>query len=126
MKLFLRHHIVKKGETLEQIAALYNVPSVEILKYYHYKNVPKDSNHIGHTLFEGQEIFVPESNDIEQILLERKQALENRLEQSNSLIKNSSLLPNFTGIDHTYKVKITDFNEDNIENETEFEIDIQY
>ncbi|AZA54736.1 LysM peptidoglycan-binding domain-containing protein [Chryseobacterium sp. G0201] len=126
MKLFLRHHIVKKGETLEQIAALYNVPSVEILKYYHYKNVPKDSNHIGHTLFEGQEIFVPESNDIEKILLERKQALENRLEHSNSLIKNSSLLPNFTGIDHTYKVKITDFNEGNIENETEFEIDIQY
>ncbi|MFP3590573.1 hypothetical protein [Chryseobacterium sp. SIMBA_038] len=126
MKLFLQHHIAKKGETLEQIAALYNVPTVEILKYYHYQNVPKDSNHLGHTLFEGQEIFVPESHDIEQILLERKQASQNRLEHSNSLIKNSSFLPNFIGIDHSYKVKITDFNEGNTENETEFEVDVQY
>jgi len=126
MKLFLQTHIVKKGETLEQIAAMYKVPDVEILKYYHYQNVPKNGNHLGHTLFAGQEIFVPESQDIEEILLKRKQAVENKAEHSNSLLKNNVLLPNFPRINDIYTVKITDLLEGNTENETVFEVCVKY
>lgn len=128
MKFFLQSHIVKKGETLEQIVALYNVPDIELLKYYHYQNVPKDSNHIGHTLFEEQEIFVPDQKDIEEILLKRKQNLEDKLQKSYSFLNNSVLLPNFSRIDHTYKVRIIDFKENNSESEalTEFEISLHY
>ncbi len=91
MNFYIKTHIVQKGETLEDIVSQYNIPDVEMLRYFHNQNVPKNHNHIGSIISVGQEIFIPEKTDIEKItaiqnsrekgLLERRQEklLNNRL-----------------------------------------------
>jgi len=126
MKLFLNNHIVKRGETLEEIASLYKIDDIELLRFYHHQNVPKNGNHIGHTVFEGQEIFIPDREDIEEIVSRRKKHFEDKQHQINSLILNSTLLPDFNKIRQSYDVKIIDEYEDMSANETEYEVSIQY
>ncbi len=126
MKFFIKHHIVKRGETLEQIAALYQIDDVELLRYYHHQNVPKNGNHIGHTLFEGQEIFIPEKEDIDEMLMRRKKNADDKNALNDSLIMNGILLPNFSKIKHFYDINIIDELENNSENETQYDVSIQY
>ncbi|WP_415325559.1 LysM peptidoglycan-binding domain-containing protein [Chryseobacterium sp. MMS23-Vi53] len=126
MRFYLQSHIVKKGETLEQIANHYQISDIELLKYFHHLHVPRDKNHISSTLFEGQEIFIPDQKDIEEILDRRKQNVNNRKNQANLSIQNGLLLPNFSQINHTYKVLIKDLIDEQIQNETEFDISIKY
>lgn len=126
MSLFLQTHIVKKGETLEQIAEMYNIPNVEILKYYHYQNVPKNANHLGASLISGQEIFVPDSKEIEKILQIKNKISEEKKFQTNSLIENNILLPSFSKINHYYHINIKDLSDDALNHETKLEVHLKY
>jgi hypothetical protein len=121
MKYYLQSHIVKKGETLKQIAEIYQVPDIEILKHFHYQNVSRDGNHLGTTLLAGQEIFIPDKKDIQEILFKRKRNLNERQQKD----QNGLLLPNFHEINQTYTIDIKDIIRDKV-NHTEFEILIQY
>lgn len=126
MNFFLQTHIVKKGETLEQIAAMYQIPDVEILKFYHYQNVPKNANHLGTSLLSGQEIFIPGKNEIENILLIRNQSMKEKNNQVTSLIENDTLLPQFAKIDHHFIITIKDFSDNNLNNKTNIEVHLKY
>lgn len=126
MRFYLQSHIVKKGETLEEIATLYDIPDVGLLRSFHNQQIDKDKNYLGSIVFKGQEIFIPDQKDIQEILNQRKQNVDNRKNQANLSIQNGLLLPNFSQINHTYKVLIKDFAEDKIQNETEFDVSIKY
>lgn len=125
MRLYLKSHIAKKGETLEQIAEQYQIPDIEILKYFHYQHVPKDSNHLGTTLFAGLEIFIPDENDIRTILEKRNLNSEENNIKNHNQIENGNLLPDFQSIDHTYVVEIRDVSENRIDH-AQFEVLLQY
>lgn len=56
MALYIKTHIVKKGETTEDIISRYNIPDAEILRRFHDKNAPKGSRPIGLVLYAEQEI----------------------------------------------------------------------
>lgn len=126
MSIFLQTHIAKHGETLEQIAAMYNIPDVEILKHHHYQNVPKNANHLGITLLHGQEIFIPDRKEIENIIAAKKSRLDAKNNQVNSFIENNILLPVFPKVDTHYKVSVKDFTDDILKNETAFEVHLKY
>jgi hypothetical protein len=126
MNFFLQTHIVEKGETLEQIAAMYDVPDLEILKYYHYQNVPKNANHFGTTLLPGQEIFIPDQKEIKKILQIRNKQINEKNFQTNSFIENNLLIPNFSKIDHHFKIDIKDFSDNELINETNIEVHLKY
>ncbi|WP_312903041.1 LysM peptidoglycan-binding domain-containing protein [Chryseobacterium taichungense] len=125
MRLYLKSHIAKKGETLEQIAEQYQIPDIEILKYFHYQHVPKDSNHLGTTLFAGQEIFIPDENDIRNILEKRNLNIEENNIKNHNQIENGNLLPDFQSIHHTYIVEIRDVFENRTDH-VQFEVLLQY
>ncbi|KQT25725.1 hypothetical protein ASG22_03170 [Chryseobacterium sp. Leaf405] len=126
MNFFLQTHIVKPGETLKQIAAMYHIPDVEILKYYHYQNVPKNANHLDTILLAGQEIFVPNRKEIEKILQIRNQRIEEKNFLANSLIENNTLLPHFVKINHHFIINIKDFSDDDLNNESHIEVHLKY
>ncbi|MCS3532583.1 LysM peptidoglycan-binding domain-containing protein [Chryseobacterium sp. JUb7] len=126
MNIFLKTHIVRKGETLEQIAEMYNIPDIKILKDHHYQHVPDDSNHLGHTLFPGQEIFIPDQKVIEDYIFRKKEISEERNSRTNHLIENSILTPDFQNSKKQYSVKVTDFTNDILQNETQYITQLQY
>lgn len=125
MSFYLKCHIVKKGETLKQIAELYEIPDIELLKYFYYQHAPKDSNHLGTTLFAGQEIFIPDKDDIRTILEKRNLNIELNNIKNQDLIKNGNLTPGFRAIDHTYIVEIKDISETKTDH-TQFEVLLRY
>lgn len=125
MSFYLKCHIVKKGETLKQIAELYEIPDIELLKYFHYQHAPKDSNHLGTTLFAGQEIFIPDTDDIRTISEKRSFNIELNNIKNQDQIKNGNLIPDFRAIDHMYIVEIKDISETKTDH-TQFEILLQY
>lgn len=125
MSFYLKCHIVKKGETLEQIAELYEIPDIDVLKHFHYQHVPKNSNHLGTTLFTGQEIFIPDQEDIRTILEKRNFNIELNNIKNQDLIKNGDLAPDFRAIDHTYIVEIKDISETKTDH-TQFEVLLRY
>ncbi|WP_267404244.1 MULTISPECIES: LysM peptidoglycan-binding domain-containing protein [unclassified Chryseobacterium] len=126
MNIFLQTHIVKKGETLEQIAEMYHIPDLNILKDHHYLHTPDDSNHLGPTLFVGQEIFIPDQKEIEHYILRKKQVLEERTNRANNLIENGILLPIFNEMDEKIQFIIQDFLDDILQNTSEFEVRLKY
>lgn len=126
MNIFLQTHIVKKGETLEQIAEMYNIPDITILKDHHYQHMADDSNHLGPTLFAGQEIFIPDQKEIEYYILRKKQVLEERKNRANHLIENGILLPVFNEMDEKIQFIIHDFSDDVLQNTSEFEVRLKY
>lgn len=125
MSFYLKCHIVKKGETLKQIAELYEIPDIELLKYFHYQHAPKDSNHLGTILFTGQEIFIPDTDDIRTILEKRNLNIELNNIKNQDLIKNGNLNPYFRAIDHIYIVEIKDISETKTDH-TQFEVQLRY
>ncbi len=126
MNIFLQTHIVKKGETLEQIAEMYHIPDLNILKDHHYLHTPDDSNHLGPTLFAGQEIFIPDQKEIEYYILKKKQVLEERKNRANNLIENGILLPIFNEMDEKIQFIIQDFSDDILQNTSEFDVRLKY
>ncbi|MDR3025136.1 LysM domain-containing protein [Chryseobacterium sp.] len=109
MSIYLRTHIVQRGETLEDIVSKYDIPDVEMLRYFHNQNSPKNSNHIGSVVFPGEEIFIPEKHDIEKIISKRiKIKNENKAIEAERL-KNQVLIPYFLGFDAQYFVKIVHY-----------------
>lgn len=127
MRFFIKTHIVKKGETLKSIAELYNIPDVELLRYFHHQNSPKDSNHLGHQVVIGQEIFIPEQEDIENYALQRKNIAEKNKEKRKFHLKNSDFTPNLHFQNNCYKISITEFSEHKESGDTlEFEGEFQY
>jgi LysM repeat protein len=124
MSFYIKTHIVKKGETLEDIVSEYNIPDVEMLRYFHNQNSPKDGNHIGSIVFTGQEIFIPEKDDMSKIISERK---EREVLQYDSL-KNRLLIPNLYAVKQHYKVKIRSSHVNNLEKveQLDFETYIKY
>ena len=73
MEIYIKTHIVQKGETLESIVSKYDISNVEMLRNFHNQNAPKDDNHLGREVDAGQEIFIPSKLDIEKFLSERKE-----------------------------------------------------
>ncbi len=124
MSFYVKTHIVKKGETLEDIVSEYNIPDPEVLRYFHNLNSPKDDNHIGSIVFLGQEIFIPEKTDIEKIISGRKK----REMLENDSLKNKLLAPNIYAMNQHYKVKIISSSANNLENveQLDFETYIKY
>lgn len=102
MGIYIKTHIVRHGETLENIVSEYGISDVELLRYFHNRNASKNSNHLEQNVHEGQEIFIPSKLDIEKILSERKALI---IERDNA-VKNSLLLPDRYAIKQNYKVKI--------------------
>lgn len=80
--------MVKKGETLEQIAELYNIPEAGMLRDFHNKHVPDVKNTIGWALPSGVELFIPQSQEISEILEHRKNAIEERDEREWNALTN--------------------------------------
>lgn len=64
MDIFIKTHIVKKGETLEEIAAMYEIPEVAILRDFHNTMVPDIRNCIGREISSGFELFIPQKEDV--------------------------------------------------------------
>lgn len=125
MSFYLKCHVVKKGETLKQIAELYEIPDIELLKYFHYQHAPKDGNHLGTSLFAGQEIFIPDQEDIRTILEKRNFNITLNNIKHQDLIKNGNLVPDFRAIDHAYIVEIKDISETKTDH-TQFEVLLRY
>lgn len=129
MNLYLKTHTVKKGETLEDIISKYGLPNVEMLRYFHNNEAPKNSNHLGFTVVAGQEIFIPQKEDIEKILFQRNSIqTENRNREIRTL-ENNRLLPVFSKINHNYTIKITDSQQEKettSQDISEFETKLQY
>lgn len=103
MEIYIKTHIVKKGETLESIVSKYNISDVEVLRYFHNQNAPKDRNHVGREIYAGQEIFIPSQSDIEKISAIRKEKEDERYIS----LKNNFLQPDISAVKQHYKVKIT-------------------
>jgi len=124
MEIYIKTHIVQKDETLESIVSKYNISDVEMLRYFHNQNAPKDHNHLGRKAEAGQEIFIPSKLDIEKILSERK---EKEIQQSLAL-KNKLLTPDIYAIKQNYRVKIKYSSVNHSENveELEFDAHIKY
>lgn len=121
MEIFIKTHIVQKGETLENIVSKYDISDVEMLRYFHNQNAPKDENHLGREVHGGQEIFIPSKSDIEKFLSERK---EKEVQQFISL-KNKLLIPNVFAIKQNYKVRIKYSSDNDFENEQQLEFNAQ-
>lgn len=127
MNLYIKTHTVKKWETLEQITEMYNIPEVEMLRYFHNQNAPKDHNHIGSIVFAGQEILIPQKDDIDKIISQRKSLQTENRNQKIRTLENSRLLPVFTKINHNYAIKITDIQKKTtIQDISEFDVLLQY
>jgi LysM repeat protein len=45
MEIYIKIHIVQKGETLESIASKYDISDVKLLRYFDNQNASKDENH---------------------------------------------------------------------------------
>ncbi len=103
MSFYIKTHIVQKGETLETITSKYNIPDVEMLRYFHNQNCPKDSNHIGSIISAGQEIFIPEKHDIDRIVLDRKMRANQLFHVQQEKQWNRFLNFPFTKSNHQYK-----------------------
>lgn len=120
MTFFIKTHIVKKGETLEKIALQYQIPNVDILRNFHNQNVPQNKNHIGMEITEGQEIFIPQKEDIDRVL-ERQKIMR---EQRNENLRNQTIRPTASQYNHYYQTIITEYyqgKEEKISIELEFE-----
>ncbi|WP_326982239.1 hypothetical protein VUJ46_18855 [Chryseobacterium sp. MYb264] len=120
MSFFLKTHTVTKGETLEDIAALYDIPDIEMLKYFHYKHASKDSRDLGHTLRHRQEIFIPGKDDVENIIAMRNQKREERQVHIRHLLENNTLYPDFSRGGCLYHIIIEDFSNDVLTAETTY------
>jgi LysM repeat protein len=107
MNFYIKTHIVQKGETLEDIVSQYHIPDVEMLRYFHNQNVPKNHNHIGSIISVGQEIFIPEKTDIDRLLEAKKKRSEEKEEQQQNHLKNKILYPDALAIKNHYQVKIS-------------------
>lgn len=103
MSFFIKTHIVQKGETTEDIVSKYNIPDAEILRCFHNQNAPKNSNHIGSVVFAGQEIFIPEKQDVQKIIEHQKKLRGHK----ESHVKNKILYPDVLTIKNHYHVKIS-------------------
>lgn len=104
MSFYLRTHIVEKGETMEDIISRYSIPSVEILRDFHHKNTTKNNSHLGFKLSPGQEILIPEKEDIDKIISERKNAIREFSYSEKTL--NQDLKFPFVNGNHRYKVSL--------------------
>ncbi|KMQ67953.1 hypothetical protein ACM39_11510 [Chryseobacterium sp. FH2] len=102
MSLYIKTHTVEKGETLEDIVSRYNIPDLEMLRYFHNQNVPKNSNHIGSVVFAGQEIFIPEKQDIEKIIADRKIRVTEFLDKEQDKRFNQNLKFPFISGNYSY------------------------
>ncbi len=106
MSLFIKTHIVQKGETLEYIVSKYDIPNTEMLRYFHNQNAQKNSNHIGAVVFAGQEIFIPEKTDIENIIQEQNNRKKEKKRQEQNHLKNKILYPDAFVIKKQYRITI--------------------
>ncbi|MEN4761945.1 LysM domain-containing protein [Chryseobacterium sp. C39-AII1] len=88
MSIYVITHFVKKGETLEEIAALYDIPDVKMLFSFHHLHVPKDKNHLGKVLYEGQEIFIPNKEDIARMIAKRKERRQENVDRKFHKLRN--------------------------------------
>ena len=106
MNFFVQTHIVQQGETLDDIIQKYKIPSVEILRYFHNKNVVCRDNLVGNKVFKGQEIFIPTPQDIDKIEIEhKKNQAEKLVQQENTLQNNFLRFPYHKG-EHFYNISI--------------------
>ncbi|SEN01160.1 hypothetical protein SAMN05421856_11168 [Chryseobacterium taichungense] len=106
--------MVKKGETLENIISLYNIPTIEMLRFFHNQNAPKDSNHIGFSIFSGQKLFIPGKKEIDSIISERKIKAKEFLDIEQNKHLNQNLKFPFVNGNHKYKVSLQEDGSDEI------------
>lgn len=121
MTFFIKTHIVKKGETLEKIALQYQIPNVDILRNFHNQNVPKNQNHIGMEITEGQEIFIPQKEDIDRVL-ERQKIMR---DQRNENLRNQTIRPTVSQYNHYYQTIITECYQEK-EEKISIELELEY
>ena len=106
MSLYIRTHIVQKGETIEDIVSQYNIPNVEMLRYFHNQNCPKDRSHIGSVVFAGQEIFIPEKTDIDSIIEDQNKKRKEKKQLEQNHLKNTILYLDVFAIKKQYRVTV--------------------
>lgn len=106
MSLYIRTHIVQKGETLEDIVSKYDIPNAEMLRYFHNQNAPKNSNHIGNVVFAGQEIFIPEKTDIDSIIEDQNKKRKEKKQLEQNHLKNTILYPDVFAIKNQCRVTV--------------------
>ncbi|SDQ16964.1 hypothetical protein SAMN05421664_0856 [Chryseobacterium soldanellicola] len=133
MDFYIKTHIVEKGETLELIAGMYNIPEVEMLRDFHNNNVPNVKNCIGWTVAAGEELFIPQQKDILKVLDTRKSRINEQFEkQQNRLLKRYFDFPFYKGR-HQYLITVNDKNDSSsflleiehvMENEEKFHLKI--
>lgn len=128
MSFYIQTHIVKKGDSLDNIAEKYQIEDVEMLRYYHNQNCSLKM-HIGKSVLPGQEILIPTQKEIEKIIFQRSNVQIEKQNREISSLENERLLPQFIRLNHSYNIRMTDFQkEDNKEsqNTTEFEVQLKY
>ncbi|WP_415325648.1 LysM peptidoglycan-binding domain-containing protein [Chryseobacterium sp. MMS23-Vi53] len=108
MDIFIKTHIVKKGETLEEIATMYEIPEVTILRDFHNKMVPDHRNCIGWEIDSGFELFVPQKEDILKVLNARKNRVHEHFENQQKILLNRNFIFPFWKGRHVYKIEIID------------------
>ena len=106
MSFFIKTHIVQKGETIEDIVSQYKIHNVEMLRYFHNKNCPKDRNHIGSVVFAGQEIFIPEKTDIDSIIEDQNNRRKEKKQLEQNHLKSTILYPDVFAIKNQYVVTV--------------------
>jgi len=106
--------MVKKGETLEDIISLYQIPTIEMLRFFHNQNAPKDSNHIGFSIFSGQKLFIPGKKEIDSIISERKIKAKEFLDIEQNKHLNQNLKFPFVNGNHKYEVSLQEDGSDEI------------
>ncbi len=118
MSIYVITHFVKKGETLEEIAALYDIPDVKMLFSFHHLHVPKDKNHLGKVLYEGQEIFIPNKDDITRMIAKRNERRQENVDRKFHKLRNRTFDFPCREISCSYLVTIHEKDSENIYKQT--------
>jgi|GEM_PF-3112182 len=118
MSIYVITHFVKKGETLEEIAALYDIPDVKMLFSFHHLHVPKDKNHLGKVLYEGQEIFIPNKDDIARMISKRNERRQENVDRKFHKLRNRTFNFPCREMICSYLVTIHEKNSENVYKQT--------
>lgn len=113
MNFYIKTHIVEKGETLELIAKMYHIPEVEMLRNFHNWNVPEIQNSIGHVVLVGQELFIPQKEDIQKIINQRKVKSQEKSDQRWINILNRDFVFPFERGLHSYLITTQEAEKEN-------------
>lgn len=114
MGIYVITHIVEKGETLEDIAAIYGIPDVRMLFSFHHLYVPENKNHLGKVLYEGQEIFVPTRDDIEKMIADRDKRRQENFDRKLHKLRTRTFYFPFFKTNYNYLVTIKDAGSENV------------